>query len=72
MKQKAIQKLYEEDETMSETEALRVLEIMSEPEFQAFFETLPERVKLCCKGRLVDWRHVLPEWYIKKNGGGKP
>jgi hypothetical protein len=39
---------------MTEDEALYALECMPEPEFQAFFASLPERVKLCCKGGLVD------------------
>ena len=55
---------------MSEGEALSALEAMPEPEFQAFFASLPERVKLCCKGGLVNWKEVLPQWYIKK--GVKP
>ena len=54
---------------MSEGEALSTLETMPEPEFQAFFESLPKRVKLCYRGGLVDWRVVLPEWYIIRNGG---
>ncbi len=42
---------------------LQELEQLPEKEFQAFFATLPERVKLCVRGGLVDWRAVLPEWY---------
>ncbi len=56
-------------ETMNTIEVLHLLEEMPEPEFQVFFESLPERVKLCCKGGLVDWKRVLPEWYIIRNGG---
>lgn len=45
--------------------ALRVLEDMPEPEFQEWFESLPPRVVLCVKGGLVNWKVVLPHWYIK-------
>jgi hypothetical protein len=41
------------------------VETMSEEEFQAFFAWLPERVKLLVRGRMVDWREVLPEWLKK-------
>ena len=50
---------------MNEKEALTQLENMPEPDFQAWFEKLPGRVKLCCKGGLVNWREVLPQWYIR-------
>lgn len=53
---------------MDKVEALHILESMPEPEFQVFFKALPERVKLCCRGGLVDWRGVLPEWYVKQAG----
>jgi len=45
--------------------ALEVLEKMPENEFQKFFKSLPCRVQLCCKGGLVNWKEVLPLWYIK-------
>ena len=51
---------------MSKSEALSVLENMPEPEFQEFFVSLPYRVQLCCKGGLVNWHEVLPQWYISK------
>ncbi len=57
---------------MSKGEALSLLENMPEPVFQAFFDSLLERVKLCCRGGLVDWHDVLPEWYIIRNEGVKP
>lgn len=41
------------------------LEALPETEFQAFFAWLPERVRLLVRGRVVDWREVLPEWYAK-------
>ena len=50
---------------MNEKEALTHLENMPEQEFQTWFEKLPARVKLCCKGGLVNWREVLPYWYIR-------
>ena len=46
--------------------ALSILEKMPEDEFQQFFTSLPYRVQLCCKGGLVSWKEILPEWYIKR------
>lgn len=51
---------------MTESKALEILERMPEKEFQVFFETLPARVKLLCKGGAVGWRDVLPKWYVKQ------
>ena len=53
---------------MNIKEALEILEVMPEKEFQEFFRSLPGRVKLCCQGGLVNWKEVLPEWYIETNG----
>jgi len=53
---------------MKNSDALAKLEQMPEDEFQTFFKGLPYRVQFCCKGRLVNWRDVLPEWYIIKEG----
>lgn len=50
---------------MSETMALKTLEAMPEPEFQAFFKSLPSRVQLLVRGGMQDWREVLPQWYVK-------
>jgi len=50
---------------MTNQDALKILEEMPEPEFQEFFTSLPYRVQLCCKGGLVDWKEVLPQWYEK-------
>ena len=50
---------------MTNQDALKILEEMPEPEFQEFFKSLPYRVQLCCKGGLVDWIEVLPQWYKK-------
>lgn len=38
---------------------------MPEDKFQAFFKSLPERVKMVLKAGFADWRKVLPQWYIK-------
>ena len=51
---------------MTEQEALNILEEMEEELFQAFFQSLPIRTQLCCKGGLVNWKEVLPRWYIKR------
>ena len=45
-------------------EALKALEAMTDQEFNEFLGSLPARVQLLVKGRMVDWREVLPEWYI--------
>lgn len=47
-------------------EALEILEKMPENKFQEFFKSLPYRTQLCCQGGLVNWKDVLPAWYIKK------
>lgn len=47
-------------------EALKILEEMPESKFQDFFSSLPARVRLVVSGGLVDWKEVLPEWYIRK------
>lgn len=51
---------------MTNQEALDTLEEMSDGDFSAFFNNLPLRVRLCVQGGLVDWKEVLPQWYIKK------
>lgn len=50
---------------MSAQDALKILEAMPEDKFQAFFKALPQRVQLLVRGGLVNWREVLPQWYIK-------
>lgn len=50
---------------MTKPEALSILEAMPEDEFQEFYGSLPSRTRLCCGGGLVDWKEVLPEWYVK-------
>jgi hypothetical protein len=49
---------------MTREEALKILENMDESTFQAFFKALPYRTQLACRGGLVNWKDVLPEWYI--------
>ena len=57
---------------MTRKEALEKLETMPEDKFQPFFKSLPYRVQLCCQGGLVNWKQVLPYWYVLKNiQGGK-
>jgi len=56
---------------MTQQDALAILEAMPEPEFQAFYRALPGRTRLLCEGGLVNWRDVLPNWYIKRSTEGK-
>jgi len=56
---------------MTKTQALKTLEEMSDENFMSFLNNLPTRVQLCVKGGLVDWREVLPGWYIKQRKEGK-
>ncbi len=56
---------------MTQSEALKRLEEMPEPEFQEFYKSLPARTRLCCGGGLVDWKVVLPEWFIKIQSEGR-
>ncbi len=51
---------------MTEKEALQKLEDMDDSTFMAFLESLPLRVEMLIKGRMVDWRETLPAWYLKK------
>ncbi len=53
---------------MTKKQALKILEDMPDSEFNIFLDNLPQRTQLCVKGRMVDWRDVLPEWYIKAEG----
>ena len=55
------------DKIFKEREALEVLEAMPEPEFQSFFNSLPERVRILCRANFTDWRDVLPAWYVNLN-----
>ena len=50
---------------MTKVQALKILEKMEEKEFQTFFKSLPKRVTMVIKAGFVDWKKVLPEWYIK-------
>lgn len=49
---------------MTELQALDELEAMTDTEFNTFLQSLPSRVRILIHG-VVDWRTVLPEWYIK-------
>lgn len=47
---------------------LTELKALSNEQFDAFFITLPLRVQMLIKGKMVDWREVLPQYYkIYKN-----
>lgn len=46
-------------------EALKSLEAMNDKEFNIFLKKCPNRVQLLVRGRMVDWREVLPDYYIK-------
>lgn len=52
----------------AEYTALKKLEAMPEAEFQTFLKSLPQRVQLLVRGGMVEWKKVLPEWYIKIYG----
>jgi len=49
---------------MSKQKALTILELMTDKEFTTFLESLPYRVQILINARFVDWREVLPQWYI--------
>ena len=53
--------------TMEKSKALKLLEAMPDQEFNAFLSGLPARVGMLVRSRMVDWREVLPEWYIKQH-----
>lgn len=48
------------------SEALNILEKMTDIKFNIFLDSLPLRVQLCVRGGLVDWKTTLPEWYLKQ------
>jgi len=50
---------------MTESDALNILEAMPEDTFQAFFSSLPARVRLVVGSGLCNWKEVLPQWYVK-------
>lgn len=52
---------------MTEEEALQKLDEMEDKEFMEFLDSLPPRVVLMVKGRMVNWREVLPAWYVKRS-----
>lgn len=50
---------------LTDAEALKEIKSLPDEEFNIFLERLPRRVSLLVKGRMVDWREVLPYWYKK-------
>jgi len=52
---------------MTKEEALKILEKMTDKEFDGFLKNLPNRVHLLLKAGFVDWKKVLPQWYLKLN-----
>ena len=51
--------------------ALISLENMTDEEFNKFLVSLPQRVQLLVRANFVNWREVLPIWYIKTGGEKK-
>ena len=49
---------------MTKKQALKTLEAMPEDEFQTFFTSLPTRTQFIVKSGFVDWKKVLPPWYV--------
>jgi hypothetical protein len=43
----------------------KTIENIADSEFDVFFAWLPERVKLCVRSGMVDWKITLPEWFEK-------
>ena len=50
---------------MTKKQALKLLEKMTDTEFGIFFDKLPERVRILVRAGFVNWKEILPEWYIK-------
>ena len=50
---------------MNKTQALKILEEMTDKDFDEFLKVLPQRVHLLLKSHLIDWKKVLPQWYLK-------
>ena len=53
---------------MTKKEALTILENMPEEEFQVFYMKLPHRTTLLLQAGMVDWKEVLPGWFLKFGG----
>ena len=54
--------------TKENKQTLKTLEQMTDKEFNIFLARCPMRIQLMIKGYMVDWREVLPSWYIKLKG----
>ena len=52
---------------MTKEKALNILEKMTDRKFTTFLDNLPLRTQMLVKARFVDWREVLPQWYIELN-----
>jgi len=59
---------------MTEPEALAIIEKMTTQEFNHFLIGLPARVGMLVRSGMVDWKAVLPAWYIRvaTMGGNEP
>lgn len=57
---KTMSKLY----AINEGEALKKLEAMTDEEFNKFLASCPQRVQLLVRGGMVEWKKVLPAWYM--------
>jgi len=49
-----------------EQRALNTLEAMDNEDFEQFLDSLPLRTQMMVSSGLVDWREVLPRWYLSK------
>ena len=49
---------------MTKKQALNKLEKMTDREFNTFFEALPLRTQMLVKAGFVNWKEVLPQWYL--------
>lgn len=52
---------------MTEQNALDILMKISDKEFDEFLNSthVPERARMLIKGKMADWKTVLPQYYIK-------
>lgn len=45
--------------------ALLIIETMPDDQFNRFLMTTPPRVQMLVRGRMCDWKKVLPQWYVQ-------
>jgi len=45
--------------------ALLVLDTMPDEQFNRFLQWTPARVQMLVRGKMVEWRDVLPSWYVR-------